>query len=114
MVQNWKRWNTAARKWLWILVVLGVAAALPVGYDRLQTESTSKNVELVFDYRDLLMSRRINPSRRILSEQLDRLKEAGVISMALYESTLDELVKSRRISVYDGQQVADLTGTTVS
>ena len=34
--------------------------------------------------------------------------------MALYESTLDELVKSRRISVYDGQQVADLTGTTVS
>lgn len=54
MVQNWKRWNTAARKWLWILVVLGVAAALPVGYDRLQTESTSQNVELVFDYRDLL------------------------------------------------------------
>ena len=27
---------------------------LPVGYDRLQTESTSQNVELVFDYRDLL------------------------------------------------------------
>ncbi|MBY0165439.1 hypothetical protein H0178_58170 [Cytobacillus firmus] len=115
MVQKWKRWNTAARKWLWILVVLGVAAALPVGYDRLQTESTSKNVELVFDYRDLLdVAVYQSKPQDFISEQLDRLKEAGVISMALYESTLDELAKSRRISVYDGQQVADLTGTTVS
>ncbi|MGV2686797.1 hypothetical protein GNF82_21250, partial [Clostridium perfringens] len=110
MVQNWKRWNTAARKWLWILVVLGVAAALPVGYDRLQTESTSKKVELVFDYRDLLdVAVYQSKPQDFVSEQLDRLKDAGVISMALYESTLDELVKSRRISVYDGQQGADLT-----
>ncbi|GAE09835.1 hypothetical protein JCM10914_6227 [Paenibacillus sp. JCM 10914] len=115
MVHKWKRWNTAARKWLWILVVLGVAAALPVGYDRLQTESTSKHVEMVFDYRDLL-DVAVYQSRPedFVSEQLDRLKEAGVISMALYESTLDELVKSRRIAVYDGQQAADLTGTTIS
>lgn len=115
MVQKWKRWNTAARKWLWILVVLGVAAALPVGYDRLQTESTSNNVELVFDYRDLLdVAAYQSKPQDFVSEQLDRLKDAGVISMALYESTLDELAKSRRISVYDGQQVADLTGTTIS
>lgn len=115
MVQKWKRWNTAARKWLWILVVLGVAAALPVGYDRLQTESTSKKIELVFDYRDLLdVAVYQAKPQDFVSEQLDRLQDAGVISMALYESTLDELVKSRRISVYDGQQVADLTGTMVS
>ncbi|MEK3783879.1 DUF5693 family protein [Paenibacillus sp. FSL R5-0810] len=115
MVQKWKRWNTAARKWLWILVVLGVAASLPVGYDRLQTESTSKNVELVFDYRDLLdVSVYQAKPEDFISEQLDRLKENGVMSMALYESTLDELVKSRRITVYDAQQAADLTGTTIS
>ncbi|MGV2788481.1 hypothetical protein GNF98_22980, partial [Clostridium perfringens] len=75
MVQNWKRWNTAARKWLWILVVLGVAAALPVGYDRLQTESTSKKVELVFDYRDLLdVAVYQSKPQDFVSEQLDRLK----------------------------------------
>lgn len=111
MHQKWKHWNVAARKWLWILVVLGVAAALPVGYDRLQTESTAKNVEFVFDYRDLVdISVYQAHPQDFISEQLDRLKEAGVSSMALFESTLDEFVKSRRITVYDGQQVADLTG----
>lgn len=115
MYQKWKRWNTAARKWLWILVVLGVAAALPVGYDRLQTESTSKNVEFVFDYRDLVdISVYQTRPQDYISEQLDRLKQAGVGSMALFESTLDEFVKSRRIMVYDGQQVADLTGKVIS
>lgn len=115
MVQNWKRWNTTARKWLWILVVLGVAAALPVGYDRLQTESTSKNVELVFNYRDLVdISTYQTHPQDFIEEQLNRLKDAGVTSMAMFESTLDELVKSRRIVVYDSQQVADLTGGVIS
>ncbi|MUG68066.1 MULTISPECIES: DUF5693 family protein [Paenibacillus] len=115
MVQKWKRWNTAARKWLWILVVLGVAAALPVGYDRLQTETTSKNVELVFNYRDLvdISAYQAHP-QDFISEQLDRLQAAGVTSMALFESTLDELVKSRRVVLYDSQQVADLTGNVIS
>lgn len=111
MYQKWKHWNGAARKWLWILVVLGVAAALPVGYDRIQTESTSKKVEFVFDYRDLVdISVYQTHPQDFINEQLDRLKDAGVGSMALFESTLDEFVKSRRITVYDGQQVADLTG----
>lgn len=115
MYQKWKRWNSAARKWLWILVVLGVAAALPVGYDRLQTESTSKNVEFVFDYRDLVdISVYQTHPQDYIDEQLDRLKQAGVGSMALYESTLDEFVKSRRIMVFDAQQVAELTGKVIS
>ncbi|MFC7678586.1 DUF5693 family protein [Paenibacillus sp. GCM10028914] len=111
MHQKWKHWNVAARKWLWILVVLGVAAALPVGYDRVQTESTAKKVEFVFDYRDLLdISVYQTHPQDFIEEQLTRLQQAGVGSMALFESTLDEFVKSRRITVYDGQQVADLTG----
>lgn len=115
MHQKSKRWNEAARKWLWVLVILGIVAALPVAYDRLQTESTSKNVEFVFDYRDLvdISAYQAHPQDYI-DEQLDRLKAAGVGSMALYESTLDELVKSRRITVYDSQQAADLTGEAVS
>nr|WP_211184715.1 DUF5693 family protein [Paenibacillus lemnae] len=99
---------------MWILVVLGVVSALPVGYDRLQTESTAKNVELVFDYRDLLdiSVYRTHPQEYI-SEQLDRLKEAGVISMAMFESTLEEFNKSRRIVVYDSKEVAVITGQVI-
>ncbi|MBO2944867.1 hypothetical protein JJQ72_12880 [Paenibacillus sp. F411] len=115
MVQQWKRWSLAARKWLWILVALGVLSALPVGYDRLQTESTSKQVELVFDYRDLLdISVYRTYPEAYITEQLDQLKDAGVTSMALFESTLEEFIKSGRIVVYDAQQAADLTEEAVS
>lgn len=115
MYQKLKRWSTAARMWLWIIVVLGVAAALPVVYDRLQTESTSKNVEFVFDYRDLVdVSLYQTRPQEFIAQQLDRLKQAGIGSMALYESTLDEFVKSRRLVMYDSQQLADLTGKLAS
>ena len=101
MQQKWQRWNLASRKWLWIIVVVGVIAALPVVYDRLQTEKSSKTVEFVFDYRDLVevASYRQNPQDYI-SEQLDRLKAAGVQSMAIYENTLEDFRKARRLMLW--------------
>ena len=79
MQQKWQRWNIASRKWLWIIMVVGLIGALPVVYDRLQTEKSSKTVEFVFDYRDLVevASYRENPQDYI-NEQLGRLKTAGV------------------------------------
>ncbi len=112
--QKWQRWNMASRKWLWILVVLGVISALPVVYDRLQTEKSSKTVEFVFDYRDLVevASYRSNPQDYI-SEQLDRLKEAGVQSMAIYENTLEDFRKARRLMIWGAADIANLTDTVI-
>ncbi|WP_151733738.1 DUF5693 family protein [Paenibacillus tengchongensis] len=114
MQQKWQRWNMASRKWLWILVVLGVISALPVVYDRLQTEKSSKTVEFVFDYRDLVevASYRSNPQDYI-SEQLDRLKEAGVQSMAIYENTLEDFRKARRLMIWGAADIANLTDTVI-
>ncbi|WP_150270557.1 DUF5693 family protein [Paenibacillus tepidiphilus] len=114
MQQKWQKWNTASRKWLWILVVLGVIAALPVVYDRLQTEKSSKTVEFVFDYRDLVevASYRSNPQDYI-SEQLDRLKEAGVQSMAIYENTLEDFRKARRLMIWGAADIANLTDNVI-
>lgn len=114
MQQKWQRWNLASRKWLWIIVVVGVIAALPVVYDRLQTEKSSKTVEFVFDYRDLVevASYRQNPQDYI-SEQLDRLKAAGVQSMAIYENTLEDFRKARRLMLWGASDIANLTDTVI-
>lgn len=109
MYQKWQYWNTASRKWLWILVVLGLVASIPVIADRVKTESSSKKVEIVFDYRDLTeaASYQAHP-QDYLNEQLDRLKQAGVNSMAMYENTLDDFRKAGRVVTYTSQNVADL------
>ncbi|OZB93361.1 DUF5693 family protein [Paenibacillus sp. XY044] len=114
MHQKWQRWNTASRKWLWILVVLGIIAAIPVIYDRYRTESSSNNVELVYNYRGLVetASYQAHPEE-YLQQQLDQLKAAGVTSMAMFESTLDDFKKSRRIMMYNAGDVASMTKSVI-
>lgn len=113
--QKWRQWNKAAIKGLWVLVILGLVASLPVAYDRIRTEGTSKNVEMIFDYRDLVQvsSYQGNPTS-FINEQLDALKEAGVNTMAIYETTLTELSNARRITVYSEQDAARLTGKVLT
>jgi len=115
VIRSWQRWNDASRKWLWILVIVGIVASLPVIMQRVQTESSANKVEIVFNYRGLLdiASYQANPAA-YLDEQLDKLKEAGVNTMAMFESTLDELSKTRRIMVFGAAEAAKLTRTVVS
>ncbi|MNB77972.1 hypothetical protein D3C75_246670 [compost metagenome] len=112
--QKWQRWNVGARKWLWLLVLIGLLGALPVVGDRLQTEKSSKTVEFVFDYRDLVeaASYRANPQDYI-SDQLNRLKEARIGSMAVYESTLDDYRRARRVMYWGAQDIANLTDSVI-
>lgn len=115
MIQRWQRWNNASRKWLWILVIVGIITSLPVIYDRVQTESSADKVEFVFNYRGLLdvSAYQANPTQ-YLDEQLDRLKEAGINTMAMFESTLDEMSKARRIMVFNALDVAKMNQSILS
>ncbi|OPA75686.1 hypothetical protein BVG16_20350 [Paenibacillus selenitireducens] len=115
MLQRLHPWNTRFRSWLWWVVIVGILAALPVVYDRVQTENTSKKVETVFDYRHLLDVAALQPNpEAFVQEWLGKLKEAGVESMAMYESTLSEFKSSRRILLYNANDVSLLTGQPVS
>ncbi|WP_438348826.1 DUF5693 family protein [Paenibacillus sp. FA6] len=107
MQYKWKQWSKSSRKWLWILVVIGIVAAMPVAYDRFQTETSTNQVEFAFDYRDLvdIAVLQAHPQEYI-DEQLDRLKDAGVSTMAMFESTLDEFQKSRRIMLFNSKDIA--------
>ncbi|MDK8181609.1 DUF5693 family protein [Paenibacillus sp. UMB4589-SE434] len=107
MLQSLEQMNRRFKKWLWLLVIVGLVASLPVVVQRVQTEQTSKNVEFVFDYRDLvdISVYKPNPAAYI-NEQLDRLKEAGVQSMAMFESSLQEMKSARRIVLYNSNDAA--------
>lgn len=111
MLSFLQRWNARTKKWLWGLVILGILASLPIAYQRIQTESSANTVEFVFDYRDLLDVAAYQPNpQQYVDEQLDRLKEAGVQSMAMFESTLAEYKTNRRVLVYNAAEMATLTG----
>ncbi|RKN78859.1 hypothetical protein D7M11_22555 [Paenibacillus ginsengarvi] len=111
MLQRYVTLNKLASKWLWWLVVIGLIASVPLVSERIQTERSTKNVEMVFDYRDLLdvSIYRPNPDAYII-EKLKLMKEAGIGTMSVYESSLEELKNSRRIQVYTPQEYSLLTG----
>lgn len=115
MLRQYVSVNERLRKWLWLLVALGLIATLPLAYERLQTERSTKNVEIVFDYRDLLEVSVYRPNpESYIRETLNRMKEAGIGSMSVYESSLDELRTGRRIQVYTPQEYSLLTGKPIT
>ncbi|MDD9271940.1 DUF5693 family protein [Paenibacillus sp. MAHUQ-63] len=86
--------------------------SLPLAFTRNQTETSTKNVEFVFDYRDLLdiSDVQTNP-QSFVTEQLKNMKAAGIGSMAVYESTLAEFKESRHIEMFNSRDAAALMQT---
>ncbi|WIM39844.1 DUF5693 family protein [Paenibacillus sp. PK4536] len=114
MVQKWQHWNNSSVKWLWILVIIGLVASLPIAFDRTKTESTSKNVEFVFNYRNLIDIASYQPHPQdYIKQQLQLLKDAGIGSVAVYQSNLSELQKSQRLNVYNSVDVANLQNQVI-
>lgn len=112
---EYRNLNRRLPKLLWILTLLGMLCALPLVYARHQTETSTKNVEFVFDYRDLLdiADLKTNP-RDYVQGQLAEMKKAGVTSMSLYESTLQELKESRRLEVFSSHDAAALLQSPIN
>jgi hypothetical protein len=110
---NWyKTWNNPLKNVLWWLVIIGMLGSLPLAYTRHLTETSTKNVEFVFDYRDLLdiADLQTNP-QSFVTQQLKNMKDAGIGSMAVYESTLGEFKESRHIELFNSRDAAALTQT---
>lgn len=99
---------------MWVLTLVGVLAALPLGAARWQMEETAKKVEFVFDYRALVQvaSYQAHP-KEFIDEQLTNMKDAGIHSMAVYESTLEEMIWADRLSVYNSESASELAGKPV-
>lgn len=108
---RWKQWNKKARTLLWIITLIGVIVAIPLAILRVDMESSADTVEYVFDYRDLeeIANYQSNVSQ-FIDEKLLALKDAGVKTMSLYESSLRDLMQSGRLVYYSEKEMASLQG----
>lgn len=110
MSETFKLRNRKFTTVLWGLVIVCMLASLPLIIERDQMEGKFKDVEFVMDYRDLLdISVYRTSPRQFVEEQLAQLKRASIPSVAVYESTLNELAESRRIELYSSHDAAALT-----
>ncbi|MCR8645064.1 DUF5693 family protein [Paenibacillus sp. N1-5-1-14] len=110
MFKTYRAWNDKVRKLLIVLVVLGLVASVPLVLERENTETSANNVEFVFDYRDLLdiADMQSNPLG-FVDEHLEKMKTAGILSMSVYEGTLQEMKQQRRLEVFSSREAMSLT-----
>jgi hypothetical protein len=111
VLQQYEKWNRWVMKTLWIVVVIGLVASAPLIASRVEMERSSNQVDIVFDYRDLLeiSEYKANP-QEFIEQQLLEMQEAGITGLAVYESTLDELEMSGSIKLFSAEEAALLNG----
>ncbi|MEG6584965.1 DUF5693 family protein [Dendrosporobacter sp. 1207_IL3150] len=85
------------------LIILGLMAALTIGWQRHKVEENNTTVELIMDYEDAVELAQIEgvPVQSVLAQ----LKSAGITSLAVYETTLEKLNKSGKITSVQGAQI---------
>ncbi|HEY3425365.1 MAG TPA: DUF5693 family protein [Negativicutes bacterium] len=85
------------------LITLGLLAALTVGWQRHVVEENNSRVELVMDYEDIIELAQVEGIP--LSKVMQQFKAAGITSLAVYESTLEKLNKSGKVTAVPGAQI---------
>ena len=92
-------------------ILVGFVASLIIGMERHAVEENSRTVELVVDYEGLLelAAREGLPAETVLA----RAKEAGITSLAVYETTFEKFNKNGKATAVQGADIlaAYHTGT---
>ena len=98
------------KKWLVYIIAIGLLASLmQIGY-RYQSEQQNKQLEIAFDYRDLIYVASLKTNQQeYLQNQLLQLKEEGVTTIGISESSLDELEQLQRIDAFSAKELSFLT-----
>ena len=90
-------------KILLLCIVIGLAAALTIVWQRHKIEESSTTIEMVMEYEDVVELAQLEgvPIEHVMR----RMKEAGITSLAVYETTLEKLNKSGKVAVLSGAQL---------
>ncbi len=81
----------------WLMAVVGMAASLAAMALRYRAEMRNRSVEIVIDYAEV--QRLATAAGASTADVLRQFREAGVISVAIEEETIADLVESGRASV---------------
>ena len=87
-------------KLLLALIFVGLMAALAINWQRYVVEVNNNTVEMVMDYEDIIeLARTEGESPNKLFQQF---KEAGITTLAVYETTLEKLDTNGKLRVLSG------------
>ena len=82
------------------VIILGLIASLAIDVQRYQVEQANKSIELIMDYEDLvaLAEKEGLPPEKVLAQA----KEAGITSLAVYETTFKKLNVTGKAAAVNG------------
>lgn len=87
------------------MMLVGLIAALMINWQRHMVEENSSRVELVMDYEDIMeLAHTEGESAESLFQQF---KEAGITTLAVYDTTLEKLHKDGKLTVLAGVDVLE-------
>lgn len=90
-------------RWLLVFIIIGLAAALSVVFARHRVEEDNRTVELAVDYEGLVELAQIEGVS--VADVLRQAKEAGIESLAVYETTLKKLNAAGKLGVTPGSEL---------
>lgn len=90
-------------RWLLLLIAIGLAAALAISFQRHAAEQVNRQVDMAIDYEGLieLAEREGKP----VDEVLQQAKEAGITSLAVYDTTFKKLNANGKATAIAGSQL---------
>lgn len=97
-------------KWLIALIILGLLASLTINWQRHTVEQANSTVEMVMEYEDIMELAQMEGAEP--AELFQQFRAAGITSLAVYETTLEKLNKSGKITALPGADILhqDRTG----
>ena len=88
---------------LLLLIMIGLVAALTIVWQRHIVEENNTTVEMVMEYEDVVELAQLEGVP--INQLMKQVHDAGITSLAVYETTLEKLNKSGEVTVLSGAQL---------
>lgn len=88
---------------LMVLIIIGLVSALTIVWQRHKVEENNTRVELVMEYEDVVELAELEGVP--LDGLMQKVRDAGITSLAVYETTLEKLNKSGKVTALSGAQI---------
>lgn len=85
-----------------MVIIIGLLAGLAIDWQRHVLETNNSSVEMVIDYEDIVELAQLEGIG--VTDLMKQFKEAGITSLAVYETTLEKLNKSGKVTAVSGAQ----------
>ena len=95
--------NYKYNKMLILLIIIGLVAALTIVWQRHRVEENNTKVELIMEYEDVVELAQLEGMP--VDHVMQQVRDAGITSLAVYETTLEKLNKSGKVTALSGADI---------